>query len=54
MVTEVAFDTVTFNVDVPPEFTEVGLAEMLTVGADAIVTVAVAVAFPPVPVAVAV
>jgi hypothetical protein len=45
---------VTVSVDEPPDAIEVGFAEMLTVGTEAIDTVAVAVAFPPVPLAVAV
>ena len=53
-VTAVAFAALTVSVEDPPEAIEDGLAEMLTVGADAMVTVAVAVALPPVPVAVAV
>jgi hypothetical protein len=58
-VTAVAFVAATVNVDELPEAIEVGLAEMLTVGAtggpDGVtVTVAVAVVFPPAPVAVAV
>jgi hypothetical protein len=54
MVTVVALLAVTVSVDELPEVIEVGLAAMVTVGAPATVTVAAAVVFPPVPVAVAV
>jgi hypothetical protein len=52
----VANTAVTVNVDEPPETTEEGFATMVTVGTgfELTVTVAVAVAFPTVPVAVAV
>ena len=55
-VTCVAFIAVTVNVDELPVVIEVGLADMLTVGAPgaATVTVALAVVFPPDPVAAAV
>ena len=52
--TVVAFVAATVSVEDPPEAIEDGFAEMLTVGAEAMVTVAIAVALPPVPVAVAV
>jgi hypothetical protein len=55
--TWVAFAAITINVDEAPEVTDVGLAVILTVGATAggsTVTVTVAEAFPPAPVAVAV
>jgi hypothetical protein len=54
IVTRVAFVAVTDKVEELPEAIEVGLADMLTVGAALIVTVVVAVALPPAPVAVAV
>jgi hypothetical protein len=50
----VAWRTDTVNVDALPALTEVGLAEMFTIGAGLTVTIAVAVVLPPVPVAVAV
>ena len=53
-VTFVALVAVTVIVEDPPEAMEVGFAEMLTVGDEAMDTVAVAVALPPVPLAVAV
>jgi hypothetical protein len=54
MVTALALVAVTVRVDGPPEATVVGFAVMPTVGVPATVTVAAAVVFPPVPVAVAV
>jgi len=50
----VALVAVTVNVDEVPETTVVGLATRVTTGAGITVTVAVAVTFPPGPVAVAV
>jgi hypothetical protein len=58
IVTAVAFVALTLRIEDPPETTEVGFAEMVTVGAGVdcgtTVTVAVAVALPDAPVAVAV